>query len=418
MTVSVNKPAILGGQPAITLNHDEICRWPRFDESDKNAVCSVLEDGNVSTHPVIQDLEKAYADYIGRPYALAHCNGTTALMAAFFALGLQPGDEILVPSATFWASVLPMMWFGLVPKFCESETDTLGIDPISMAENITEKTKAVVIVHLWGLPCKMEEILALAKKHDLKIIEDASHAHGAVWQGKKCGRLGDVSVFSLQGDKLSPAGEGGVLLCDRYEYFERAVCLGDITRIINLETPQRRLAATSYGVKTRIAPLSAALGLNQLKKLDTHNEIRNRNHRYLSEFLETIGFNTFLGETDVDRVYFEFIIEYQRSELPLELLLKALEMEGCQVTLPRYPLVHQQPFFQESLFENILRLPGQQSNIDYQGLKLPKTEMSSQNMIRLPNFTGNDNGILAEYRKAFEKVITHSEAITAAFSNE
>ena len=191
----------------ITENEAEAIRWPHFGDEEEQAVLEVLRDGNVSTHPVIRDLEADYASFCGRQYALAHCNGTAALMAAFFALDLRPGDEVLVPTATFWASVSPMIWNGLVPVFCESEASTLGIDPEDMRRRITPRTKAVVIVHLWGLPCKIAEIRALCAEHDLRIIEDASHAHGAVWHGEAIGSIGDVSVFSLQGDKLAPAGE-------------------------------------------------------------------------------------------------------------------------------------------------------------------------------------------------------------------
>ena len=139
----------------------------------------------------------------------------------------------------------------------------------------------------------MTEIFKIAEKYNLKIIEDAAHAHGAYWHGKPCGSLGDISVFSLQGDKLAPAGEGGIFLTNNYEYYEKALCLGDITRIIELQTPSRRFAATSFGIKTRIAPMSAAVGINQLKQLKKHNNLRNHNLIYLSNKLERLGFHTF-----------------------------------------------------------------------------------------------------------------------------
>ena len=247
-------PAILGGLPAVTSSHDEALRWPQIDAGDEAAVLEILRHGNISSHPIIRELEDRYAEFTGMPFALAHANGTSALHAAFFVLDLKPGDEVLVPSATFWASVLPIVWAGAIPVFCESEPDRLGIDPVDMEKKITARTRAVVVVHLWGLPAKMTEIYAVAQKHRLKIVEDAAHAHGATWRGRSCGSLGDICVFSLQGDKLAPAGEGGILLCRDEQYFERAVLFGDITRIIELDSPAKRFAATSFGVKTRIAP--------------------------------------------------------------------------------------------------------------------------------------------------------------------
>ena len=408
-------PAILGGAPAITCDHDEICRWPIIDSRDEEAVLDIMRDGNVSTHPVIRSLEADYADFTGRRHALAHNNGTSALLAAFFSLQLQPGDEILVPSATFWASALPMCWLGLVPVFCESEADRLGIDPDDMERKITQRTRAVVVVHLWGMPARMSSINAIAKKHNLLIIEDASHVHGATWRDKPCGRLGDISVFSLQGDKLAPSGEGGVLLCDDNTFFERAVCLGDITRIIELDSPARRFAATSFGIKTRISPLSAALGRSQLDKLGNHNRQRNQNHEYLSSALEQNGFDTFLPPPHIKRVYFEFIIRARFTDFPLPTLIRALQAEGCRIDLPRYPLLHQQPFFTEGHWKQVMRRTEQQDLPDYSRYSLPNTESESMQMLKLPVFPGKDNGLLDEYITAFRKVLAHKEEILAAY---
>ncbi len=388
-------------QPTVSLPHEPTCAWPRFDDHDESAVLRILRDGNVSTHGVIRELETDYASLVGRSFALAHSSGTAGLMAAFFALDLQPGDEVLVPSATFWASVLPMLYFGLVPVFCESESERLGPCPEDMASRITSRTKAMVVVHLWGLPARMTELRALAEKHDLKIVEDASHCHGATWRDIPCGRLGDVSVFSLQGDKLAPAGEGGILLTDDEALWERAVCFGDITRIIELSTPAQRFAATSFGVKTRIAPMSAALGREQLRKLPEHNALRNRNHRTLSKALETLGFDTFLGPDHTERVYFEFLIRHRDPEFDVAGLIERLQADGAQVAVPRYPLLHQQPFFTEGHWQKLARSESAISLPEPQDL--PRTAAENGRLIRLPNFPGPDNGILEQYAQAFEK---------------
>lgn len=410
------RPAILGGAAAVTLDQQEANRWPLLTEEDEQAVLAVMRDGDISTHPVIEELERDYAAFTGAPYALAHNNGTAALTSAFFALDLQPGEEVIVPSATFWASVLPMLWFGLVPVFCESDPERLGLDPEDIELKITERTRAIVVVHLWGLPSKMTEILAIARKHGLKIIEDASHGHGATWRGKPCGALGDIGVFSLQGEKLAPAGEGGIFLCHDYEYYERAVLLGDVTRIIDLETPARRFAGTSFGIKTRIAPVSAAIGRNQLKRLSAHNRKRNEHITYLSERLEALGFHTFLPPAHIERVYFEFIIRYEpkRIPLPMPLLIRALQAEGCLVVAPRYPLLHQQPFFTEGHVQRILRLPPDLMPPAYRPDALPRTEEENEMLIRLPAFANAERPLLDQYAAAFDKVIRHADAILAS----
>ncbi len=406
-------PAILGGNPAVTCDHGPAEKWPLLDRDDEQAVLNIMREANISTHPVIRELERDYREFTGRSYALAHSNGTAALLAAFHAIGLEPGDEVLVPSATFWASVLPMIWLGALPVFCESEPDRLGIDPEDAERKITGKTRAIVVVHLWGLPSRMTEILALAKRHGPKIIEDASHCHGASWRQVPCGALGDVSVFSLQGDKLAPGGEGGILLTNEYTYFEKAVCLGDITRTIELDTPARRFASTSLGIKTRIAPLSAAIAKSQLAKLETNNRRRNANLVYLSQALENLGIHTFLPPPHVERVYFEYIVrpDPERILLPPDLLIEALRKEGCKAQMPRYPLLHQQPFFTEGHFRNIARLPDTVSVPDYRPDALPVTERNSGTIMKLPSFPCAERDILDQYILAFKKVLDRQDEI-------
>ena len=187
-------------------------RWPVLGPGDEAGVLEVLRDGDLSNHPVTRHLEDDFRLRIGRRHALAHANGTLGLLAAFHALDLQPGDEILVPSATFWASVVPMLWVGAVPVFCEIEGERFGLDPADVEARITARTRAMVLVHLWGLPAHVEALTAIARRHGLAIVEDASHALGASVQGVPCGRFGDIAVFSLQTSKLAAAGEGGMLL--------------------------------------------------------------------------------------------------------------------------------------------------------------------------------------------------------------
>jgi Predicted pyridoxal phosphate-dependent enzyme apparently involved in regulation of cell wall biogenesis len=406
-------PAILGGKRAVTVDEAAANRWPILTGEDEDAVLNIIRHGDISTHPVYRGLEDDYRKFTGQPYALAHCNGTAALLAAFFSLDLKPGDEVLVPSATFWASVLPMLWLGAIPVFCESEGERLGLDPDDLERKVTSRTRAVMVVHLWGMPSKMTEIFAFAAKHDLKVIEDASHAQGALWRDRLCGALGDISVFSLQGGKLAPAGEGGMFLCKNYETYEKAVCLGDITRIVELETPARRFAATSFGVKTRIAPMSAAIARIQLKHLEENNRRRNGNLEYLSSALEEMGFHTFLPPAHIRRVYFEFLIrtDAQKIGLPTGLLIEALQAEGCTIGLPRYPLLHQQPFFTEGHYLKIARPDKKLSARVYRGDELPETEKLSHSMLKLPSFPVADQEILDQYILAFNKVFTWADTI-------
>src|SRR5204862_508517 len=143
-----SRPAILGGEPAVTLDQAAANRWPVFTQEDEAAVLEVLRDGDLSTHPVVRRLEDDYRQYTGARHALAHCNGTAALLAAFFAADLRPGDEVIVPSATWWASAVPALWLGALPVFAESEERRGGLDPEDVARKVTPRTRALVVVHL------------------------------------------------------------------------------------------------------------------------------------------------------------------------------------------------------------------------------------------------------------------------------
>jgi len=417
MKESDQLPAILGGARAVTSDGAEANRWPEITVEEETAILQVLRDGDLSLHPVTRALEDDYRQYFGVRHTLAHCNGTAALLAAFFAIDLQPGDEVLVPSATHWASVVPMLWVGAIPVFCESELERLGLDAADAEKRITGRTRAIVVCHLWGMPSKMTELLDLARRHNLKVIEDASHAQGATWRGRQCGTLGDVSVFSLQTSKLAPAGEGGMLLTDDEEIYERAICLGDIMRIIELETPNRRLAATSFGLKTRMAPLSAAVARAQLAHLAERNAKRNDNLGFLSVELEKLGFKTFLPPAHIKRVYFEYLIRCP-DDLPIsvERLIEVLRAEGCEVDHPRYPLLHQQPLFTEGLFATIGALAGRTDLTlpKYLPNALPRTERENERLIKLPSFPFAERPLLEQYVDAFQKVMGYASRIGEA----
>jgi dTDP-4-amino-4,6-dideoxygalactose transaminase len=255
------------------------------------------------------------------------------------------------------------------------------------------------------MPAKVDELRAVAKRHNLRIIEDASHALGAMSNGEPCGRLGDLSVFSLQTSKLAPAGEGGLLLTDERAYMERATCLGDIVRTLELEGPARRFAATSFGIKTRMAPLSAAVARVQLRHLDERNTRRRANIEWLNHRLARLGFETYPAPAGVERVYFENLVRYRPEafgSLPFAELVAALTAEGCRVSGPRYPLVHQQPFFTEGHWRRVARLP---NPVDLVGPHdLPITEALQENMLRLPTFPAESPALLRQYAVAFEKI--------------
>ncbi len=410
-----NTPAILGGRPAIALDQAEANRWPIITAEDEAAVMDVLRSGQLSVNEQVGALEDDYRQWLGASHALAYCNGTSAILAALHAFGITSGDEVIVPSATYWATATPILHCGGIPVFAETEDECLGLDPADVEARITERTKAIVVVHLFGVPSKMNELLEIARKHDLMLLEDASHAHGATYHGNPIGTLGHAAVFSMQTNKLCPAGEGGMLITNDAELWEKALLLGHYERVLDLRTPNRRFAATGMGLKLRMSPMNAAFARVQLKHLPARNERRNSNCVYLSKRLESLGFQTFLTPPDIERVYFEFLVRYDETKtgLPIGDLVKALTAEGAQVSRPRYPLLHQQPLFTEGRWVQISRLQEAPDHPlpSYDPTALPRTTSGNGTLVKLPSFPSATPALLDEYAAAFEKVLAHADAL-------
>lgn len=444
-------PAILGGPPCVTLDQTEANRWPIITEDDEREVLRVLRSGELSSghlprdmggypcpHPEVLALECEWARYMGLEVmdfplpngkvfqvsanVLSHNNGTAAILAGLHAMDISPGDEVIVPSTTWWSSVLTILHAGGIPVFAETDFDTLALDPADVARRITPRTKAVIVTHLFGIPAKMDELMAVCREHGLKLMEDASHAHGATYHGTKLGLLGDVSVFSLQVNKLVPSAEGGLLVCKDPEVMLRAARLGQYERLVPLHIlghPDARFAATGFGYKFRMSPLSAAVARTQLRRLDERNRIRNANCVFLSKRLAALGFQTFMsgdrGLENTERVYFEFLVRYdeKRFKTPTKALAKALQAEGCQVSAPRYPLLHQQPVFTEGVWKKLARLEGLPGVAlpDYDAKALPRTTEGNGTLIKLPSFPSASKELLEQYATAFEKVMGQVELL-------
>ena len=215
---------------------------------------------------------------------------------------------------------------------------------------------------------------------------------------------------------MAPAGEGGSLLTNDNTYAERAMCMGDMVRVLELNTPAARFAGTTFGIKTRMAPLSAALARTQFKYLDERNARRKESILYLSERLERLGFHTFQSPPHVDRVYFEFLVRYdaKRWGLDRDQLIDALKAEGCEVGFPRYPLVHQQPLFTEGVNRTIPAMRGVANLPEYCADALPRTQAANNDMLKLPSFPSATRPLLDQYAVAFEKVLMNAEAIARA----
>jgi len=243
---------------------------PTLGKLEEEYVLDAVKSGWVSSlGPYIEKFEKAFAKFCQAKYALTTSNGTTGLHLALLAVGIGPGDEVIVPDLSFIATANAVAYTGATPVFADIEDSTLCIDLPSIESAITPKTKAIIPVHLYGHPAKMNEINLLAKKFNLSVIEDAAEAHGATYQNKPVGGLGSCGVFSFYGNKIITTGEGGMLVTDDSQIYERAKVLRDHAMSAN-----KRYWHDEVGYNYRMTNIQAALGLAQLEQITSFIEKR------------------------------------------------------------------------------------------------------------------------------------------------
>ena len=237
---------------------------PFIGAREKELVLDALDSGWVSSiGKYIDEFEANFAHYCGTEYALAVSNGTTGLHLALATLGLEPGDEVIVPDLTFVATANAVAYTGATPVLADVDADTLCIDPASVKALISGRTKAIIPVHLYGHPADMDALLEIGAAHGVDIIEDAAEAHGAEYKGRKVGGLGKCGVFSFYGNKVITTGEGGMLTTNDQAFYLRARRLRD-----HAMSPQRRYFHEERGFNYRITNLQAALGVAQLERID------------------------------------------------------------------------------------------------------------------------------------------------------
>jgi perosamine synthetase len=287
---------IVKGQLAIhggphTVPEGLMKQWPEITQEDKDAVMAVLERNILSgVHgPEASALEKEWAEFTGSKHVLSFNSGTAALHSALFAAGVGPGDEVITTAFSFSGTFHPILQQNAVPIFVDVDTRTYNIDVGKIEAKITDRTKVLMPVHIHGLPADMDEIMALAKRHNLIVIEDACQAHGATYKGKVAGTIGDMGCFSLNVTKNLSGGEGGFLNTDNEEYAERARMIRTFGEKVGKEKEKiRPYYSYTIGWNYRTQELPAAFARSQLKRLPHYNSIAQRNGQYLSQELGKI----------------------------------------------------------------------------------------------------------------------------------
>ena len=269
-----SKPALLGGTPVIPKAEQaaelDMFQWPRVNAAMRRASDAVLVGCKMSANDVSLEFEEKFAMWQGTKYALSFPNGTTSLNAAMYAVGLGAGDEMICTSLTYWASCLGALNLRARVVFCDVRED-LEMDPASVEAAITPRTKAIMCVHYKSHPCDMDPIMAIARKHGLKVIEDCSHAQGGLYKGRKLGTIGDIAGMSCMTFKSFSIGEGGMMVTNDYELYRRAIRFGHYERIAKHWKPEELEGTRNVplgAMKNRLNQCAAAVGIEQLKKYD------------------------------------------------------------------------------------------------------------------------------------------------------
>lgn len=277
---------------------------PLLDGNEKKYLAECIDTGWISSEgPFVREFEERFAARVGRKFGIAVCNGSAALDAAVAALQLGPGDEVILPTLTIISCAASVVRAGAVPVVLDCNPSTWNMDVELVRAKITPRTRAIMVVHIYGLPVDMDPILDLAQLHGLKIIEDAAEMHGQTYKGRPCGSFGDISTFSFYPNKHVTTGEGGMLVTDDEKLAERCRSLRNLCF-----QPQKRFVHEELGYNFRMSNLQAALGLAQLERLDEFVGRKRRMGRRFSELLSGVsGLQLPLPSTDyAENIYWVY----------------------------------------------------------------------------------------------------------------
>jgi len=359
--MGTSKLALLGGSPAVTPEvalaaTDFHARYPLMLEEEIEAVVSLMRQGAISMDArqgVMGEFEDAFTAYHGCKFALACNSGTAALFCAYMAAGAAPGVEILTTPFTWVTTVTAIAACGALPTFADINPKTFNITAETIEPCLTPYTKAICVVHVFGHPADMDPIMELARKRNLIVVEDCSHAHGATYKGRKVGTIGHMGAFSLQGSKNMTAGEGGVLMTDEEDLYQRAMLAGHhpARLLASLTNPDYRVFADSgFGYKFRATPFACAIALQQLKRLDGWNANRQANAALMTELLAGVpGIRPCYVAPECTHGLHVYGLTYAPEELeglPRDTYVKALNAEGVPVST-----IYNQPIYMMGTFQ-------------------------------------------------------------------
>jgi perosamine synthetase len=322
---------------------------PYISDDEINAVVSVLKSGNIAQGKIVKEFEEAFSDYIGCGHAIACVNGTAALHASLLASGVSPGAEVIVPSFSFIATATAVSMCGATPVFADVDPLTYTIDPVHVNDLITEDTRAIVGVHLFGIPFYSQPLASLCKTHDLMLIEDAAQAVGSKEYHKMCGTVGDLGCFSFYATKNITTAEGGMITTNDDEYAEM------IRKIIN-HGQSEKYKHDILGYNYRMTDVLGAIGLHQMNRIE---DIIWKRNNIARKYNENINFDNLENQCEREKcrhVYHQYTLRC-RDDKFRDKLIKYLQSKGIGTAI-HYPIpIHMQPLYANANIDSDVMCP-------------------------------------------------------------
>ncbi len=368
--------AICGGQAIRTKPFPS---WPIFGKQEEEALLRVLHSGKWGRMDgkEVETFEKRFAEYHGVPYAVAVVNGTVSLRIALLAAGIKAGDEVIVPPYTFLATASCVLEANATPIFVDLEPDTYNIDPAAVEKAITPRTRAIIPVHFAGLPADMDAIMAIAKRHNLTVIEDAAHAHGAEYKGRRVGSIGQMASFSFQSSKNLCSGEGGIILTADNDLYEKCKAIHNCGRMPGRAWYEHFVISGNY----RLGEFQGAILNAQFDRMDDQTRHRDEMGAYLHEKLAKVPGITpqNRGRYPVRHAYHLFSFRYDANVfgVPRSVFVKALAAEGVPATEGYGLPLHKQRLFVDKAFGPYTACLDTRPAIDFENLPLPVCNRAS-----------------------------------------
>jgi perosamine synthetase len=398
-----------------TVIREDICHfeWPRVDKKMEEIVIEQLHK-SISIYNrsgIFKEFEDNFSNYHNNTkYALLSNSGTSAIFSMFEGINLSPEDEIICPVYTFFATISPAVYTGAKIVFCDSNSDG-NIDPEEIKKKITNKTKAIIITHMWGMPCDMDEIVKIAKENNIFLLEDCSHAHGAEYKNQKVGTFGDAAAWSLQGQKIVTGGEGGIVLTNNKNIYERALLQGHYNKRckddIDKDSELFQYAITGFGLKLRAHPLAISIANYQFSFLDEWLRVKNK---YAERFISELSKYPFLKQPlykNKKPSFYAYVMQFDEeysNGVNIDDFVKALHLIGLKEVdrpnstrpLDKFPLFTKT----QDAVNRLYKTPACEAGDDF-----PIAYKFYNNAIKLPMWAYEDEEwIVDSYLKGFNQI--------------